>query len=146
METVQHSGLGGSRVLVSDGADQFDPDSLLNEPETKPSEVAIPIAILTVSPPMNLELFKIVGFFEGLRSEQTGLTLEMTVLLPVALELSHLVLMKDSTNLVSLEIRNVNPEPSIFELPEFQLISVQIDSPLNNRVKTKVLFKPYEHH
>ena len=95
---------------------------------------------------MVLEELKIGGFFEGLSSEQTGLTLEMTVLFPVALELSHLVLMKDSTNLVSLEIRNVNPEPAILELPEFQLVSVQIGSPLNNRVKMKVLFKPYEHH
>lgn len=146
METVQHSGLGGSRVLVSEGADQFDPDSLLDEDETTTWKVAIPLAILTVSPPMTLEELKIGGFFEGLSSEQTELTLEMTVLFPVALELSHLALMKDPTSLVSLEIQNMNPEPAILELPEFQLVSVQIGSPLNNRVKMKVLFKPYEHH
>lgn len=146
---IQHSGFGGSKVLVSEGADQFDPDSLLEEEvtlTTKSLAGELPLAILKVSPPHSLDEFEIGGFFDGLSSEQGSLSLELTGLLPVALELSHLALMEDRTNLVSVQIRGVGPEPSNLELPGFQLVSVQIGTPLSNRVKIKVLFNSYEHN
>lgn len=140
------SGQSGLGVLVSEGADQFDPDSLLDEelsasPLNEPTSV---IAILAINPPMNLSTFQVGGILESLKTEQGCLVLNMTVLLPLALELSRLVLMTERTVLTSIEL--LTPERMMFLAQPFHLSSVQFDSPLNNRVKMTVLFKPYEHH
>lgn len=134
------SGLGGSsRVLLSQGADQFDPDSLLGTEEEPTPPISVqPLLILTLSPPQAPEPFQIGGFFEGILTKKDELTIELTAMFPVALELSRFGLMKDPTTITSLETRSAD-FTSILELPDFQIDSVQLEQPHNNRVRIKVV-------
>lgn len=146
MKMATQSGQNGFRVLVSDGAEQFDPNSLMDETHQQPSTPNSPLAlvILTVVPPDGLDKLQIGGIFKHLSIDNSFLTLNMTVLVPLAIKLSQLVLMNDATCLESIEIPTV--EQAILEPRVFLLNSVQFDSPLNNLVNMTVLFKSYEHH
>lgn len=132
------SGLGSSRVLISQGADAFDPDSLLdNEESLKPTPTPttfLPLVILTLCPPHENE-FQVGGILECLATYKDKIVLEFIGLLPIALELSFLVLAQDKTSIKTVEVKQ--KESFSLELWDFKVESVEISSIQNNN-KTKI--------
>src|SRR5437868_2635147 len=104
------SGLG-PRILVSPGAEEFDPDSMVDEPEILPSNpeeankraLALapkPFLALTLAPPLGEEL-QVAGFLHKMSSTKHHLGLVFECLLPFGLKLSELALANERTAYVS---------------------------------------------
>jgi hypothetical protein len=129
------SGLGDSKVWISSGADAFDPNSLLDDEEPlKTDDIALPIIILTLYPPHEKE-FQVGGILECLATYKDKIVLEFIGLLPIALELSFLVLAQDKTSIKTVEVKQ--KESFCLELWDFKVESVEISSIQNNN-KTKI--------
>lgn len=136
MKNTLLSGQSGSTVLVSDDAKQFDPDSLLDDEQTRQSSELPVLVLLSLNSPKDLQ---VLGLFEGISVEKRSMTLHMTVLMPLATKLS-IALLKNAKTMVSIKL--IALEETSF-VPQ-ELVSVQFGSPLNNRVKMTVLFKSHE--
>jgi hypothetical protein len=136
MKNTPLSGQSGSTVLVSDDAKQFDPDSLLDDEQTRQSSELPVLVLLSLNSPKDLQ---VLGLFEGISVEKRSMTLHMTVLMPLATKLS-IALLKNAKTMVSIKL--IASEETSF-VPQ-ELVSVQFGSPLNNRVKMTVLFKSHE--
>lgn len=135
------SGLGSSRVLISQGADAFDPDSLLdNEESLKPTPTPttfLPLVILTLCPPHENE-FQVGGILESLTTHKGEIVIEFIGLLPIALDLSYLALAQDKTSIQTLEVKQ--EESSCLEVFDFEIESVEISSiQENNKAKIKMV-------
>lgn len=133
------SGLGSSRVLISQGADAFDPDSLLdNEESLKPTpNTSLPLVILTLCPPHENE-FQVGGILESLTTHKGEIVIEFIGLLPIALDLSYLALAQDKTSIQTLEVKQ--EESSCLEVFDFEIESVKISSiQENNKAKIKMV-------
>lgn len=133
------SGLGSSRVLISQGADAFDPNSLLdNEEPLKPtSTTSLPLVILTLCPPHENE-FQVGGILESLTTHKGEIVIEFIGLLPIALDLSYLALAQDKTSIQTLEVKQ--EESSCLEVFDFEIESVEISSiQENNKAKIKMV-------
>jgi hypothetical protein len=133
------SGLGSSRVLISQGADAFDPNSLLdNEESLKPTPTTfLPLVILTLCPPHENE-FQVGGILESLTTHKGEIVIEFIGLLPIALDLSYLALAQDKTSIQTLEVKQ--EESSCLEVFDFEIESVEISSiQENNKAKIKMV-------
>ena len=133
------SGLGSSRVLISQGADAFDPNSLLdNEESLKPTpNTSLPLVILTLCPPHENE-FQVGGILESLTTHKGEIVIEFIGLLPIALDLSYLALAQDKTSIQALEVKQ--EESSCLEVFDFEIESVEISSiQENNKAKIKMV-------
>lgn len=133
------SGLGSSRVLISQGADAFDPNSLLdNEESLKPTpNTSLPLVILTLCPPHENE-FQVGGILESLTTHKGEIVIEFIGLLPIALDLSYLALAQDKTSIQTLEVKQ--EESSCLEVFDFEIESVKISSiQENNKAKIKMV-------
>lgn len=133
------SGLGSSRVLISQGADAFDPNSLLdNEESLKPTpNTSLPLVILTLCPPHENE-FQVGGILESLTTHKGEIVIEFIGLLPIALDLSYLALAQDKTSIQTLAVKQ--EESSCLEVFDFEIESVKISSiQENNKAKIKMV-------
>ena len=85
------SGLSESRILLSEGAEDFDPSSLTEESpqQSQITNTAIPIAILSLNLSNKTPMF-VGGYFQSVTVENEELSIEMVGLLPVGLELVRL--------------------------------------------------------
>lgn len=140
-----NSGLDGSRILIGDGMDQFDPDSLVEDVNQPNTQENTSIVILSLDPPDGSEELKVGALFESIETAKNNLCLSLVVLLPIAIELSSLVFARFKTKLNWLEFREPNISPTKLNPPNLSLFSVQFENSSNNRVKTKLIFRRYEH-
>lgn len=140
---IIQSGLGGSRVLVSPDAAEFDPNSLLDDQDDENQKTCHNLSsliVLTLNPLGRSEEFQVGGFFVGLNARKNKLVVELNCLLPIAIELWKLATKQEPTTAISVELRGVEPS-SLIELGEYQLCSVHVGlpEPSNNQVRVKVV-------
>lgn len=140
---IIQSGLGGSRVLVSPDAAEFDPNSLLDDQDDdneKTHRNLSSLIVLTLNPPGSSEEFQVGGFFVGLNARKNKLVVELNCLFPIAIELWNLATKQEPTTAISVELRGLDPS-CLIQLGEYQLCSVRVGSPepSNNQVRVKVV-------
>jgi hypothetical protein len=135
--------LNGVDVLVSSGADDFDPSSLLDEEQVTTESKNHPYIILAINSNTKLDLH-VVGLFERLTVEKNSISLEMLALADVLLGLTQLVLDEHPAKLISLDVHLLGSQTLKLTPKGFELHSVDIATPLSNRVKVKIIFRLHE--
>ncbi len=135
---IIHSGLGESRVLLSEGADRFDPDSLVEDKPFSPPVGSLPLTVFQFT--TSDSVFEMAGYLQSLTVESKKLTVNLVGLLAVGLELSRLkatytVLLK------GFETRTTN-ETVVFvkNNDDWKLELIELTAPQpNNQVHIKVV-------
>ena len=131
----------GSKVLVSDGAENFDPDSFLEEPPSIPVPEAShqkTFVILNFVPPLG-EPVQVAGILSSLSSSEIGFHVEFVCVAEVALELVQLSMGNDSTSLESCDlVTSSGKEISKLVLPNLILHKVRVRNLADNRAEVKV--------
>lgn len=135
------SGLSESRILLSEGAEDFDPSSLTEESPTQSqiTNTAIPIAILSLNLSNKTPMF-VGGYFQSVTAENEELSIEMVGLLPVGLELVRLSVNKPGLTFNHLEVQMESGPVKIDKQNHYKVKSVSLTNPQsNNRVSIKVV-------
>lgn len=134
------SGPGGS-VLLSAGAEGFDPDSMVEDLEsplqppeenTTPSSSNITTTIVTLrlqtpGDPID-EPFQIIGFLHAVRAVKKRFEVAFHCLLPLAIELCAATLENSPTSFISCDFTFPDPEekPCTWEFPGWSLAQAEI--------------------
>jgi len=137
------SGLDGSKVFLSEGAEEFDPDSLVEEEESQEqplvAQSTIPLVILSLITPNKTPLF-VGGYFQRIMAGLDELTIEMIGLLPVGLELVRLSTIKPGVGFNHLEIQADGGPVKIDKPNHYKVKCVCLSKPQsNNQVSIKVV-------
>lgn len=136
------SGLDGLKVFLSEGAEEFDPDSLVEEESQEQplvTQSVIPLVILSLITPNKTPLF-VGGYFQTIMAGLDELIVEMIGLLPVGLELVRLSTIKPGLGFNHLEIQTDGGPVMIDKLNHYKVKCVCLSKPQsNNQVSIKVV-------
>jgi hypothetical protein len=136
---IIHSGLGEPRVLLSEGADGFDPDSLVEDKPISTPVGSLPLSIFHFT--TSDSVFQMLGYLQGLTVQSKKLTVNLIGLLSVGLELSRLKTTVTSILLKSFETRTADENVIFIEnSDDWKLDLVELTAPQpNNQVHIKVV-------
>ena len=132
----------GSKVFVSQGAEAFDPDSLLDSPTEAPSETPPPqqrtLVILNFTPPLGDQV-QVAGILSSLSTNKSGFQVQFVCLTEVAIELVQLSMGNDTTSLDGCDlVTSSGKEISKLVLPNLILSKVRVRNLSDNRAEVKV--------
>lgn len=133
----------GSQVLVSQGAEDFDPDSLLEldlptETVPTPASGAAPLVLLKFIPPLG-DALEVAGILRSISAKSTKITLSFACLAQVGLELVQLPMGEAASILEECQV--VIPgqkEPSKVIHSHCLLHKAVIKNIVDNRAEVKV--------
>jgi hypothetical protein len=131
----------GSKVLVSSGAEEFDPDSILDieQPEaTKPSLEDEKILVILLIKPFEEEAFRVAGILDKIKTGPSKQTLEFICLSHVGIELMRHSIFSDPTFIEECELLGRDQESKPAIKTHFRLHKVWIEFISNNRAKVKL--------
>ena len=125
-------------LIVSSGAEDFDPESMLDEPVlpsahqiTSQASVAFtkPQVELTLSPPgfESLELFELAGFLHKMSSGDFSFSISIECLLSMALQSIDLCIGKEKAQFIKCIIKPSKSNPLELEYPGFLLVSASLE-------------------
>jgi len=110
----------GATLLLSKGAETFDPDSMVEE--AVPNDVApvksLPqpsILSLKIQPTSSPEPFEVAGLLQRINSDQGVLWFAFACLTPIAIELSHLAFLQEPSSLLETKIKTGESEEQSWE-------------------------------
>lgn len=142
---------GPGEIRVSPGAEDFDPNSILDEPEFTSQEALVPSypsALIALSLKNNKisEPIEIAGLLKKLTTGRESLELSMECLFQVALVVAEKTLEYPPLQFMKLEF--MSPEAGTehpWEREGLELNSFSVDEVAGYKALIRLVFKPREH-
>lgn len=129
---------GPGKILVSPGAEEFDPESMLDledRPASSPPQerrqnlsTSKPLVALTLCPSMADKMFEVAGILHGLTSDPDKFTLRMECLGAYALRMAEFSSYTEKPAFIECEVSMGEEAAANFGMQHFELTSVSIES------------------
>lgn len=143
---------GPGEIRVSPGAEDFDPDSMLDEPEFSSPEAKIAtqnksiVIGLFLEVPLAEEPMQVAGILHKLTSSRSFLSIQMECLVPFALKVVELAVAINQTGFLCLRFLSSPEEDSLenWQLHGFKLDTASIDEIAGTKALVRLTFSMKE--